>query len=250
MEVFWEHILGPLLRMLRPQVIVEIGAQTGITTEQLIGFAYETDAVVHAIDPLPSFDVDAWTTRHAPHFVFHRGLSLDVLDQIDDMDLVLVDGDHNWYTVHTELQRIEALATSRHQIPPTIALHDVSWPYGRRDAYYDLDAVPVEERQPTVVGGVRRGWSPVIKGGGMNSHLPHADHEGGRRNGVLTAVEDYLIATKVPYSFTLIPSYFGLALLVPEERSVQCPEVSAFLEPWKSPHVRAWLEVLEEQRLP
>ena len=107
MRRFWETIIEPIAGILQPEVIVEIGSDRGDNTRNLLEFCQENDATLHVIDPLPKYDVSEWQEHYGDHLVFHRALSLDALPSIDRMDLVLIDGDHNWYTVFKELKLIE-----------------------------------------------------------------------------------------------------------------------------------------------
>jgi hypothetical protein len=97
----------------------------------------------------------------------------------------------------------------------TIFLHDVCWPYARRDMYYDLDTVPAEYRHPVEKRGIVRGMSRLSRepGQGHNAEHWNATHEGGARNGVLTAVEDFL-ASHLEYTFFSLQKEWGLGVLV------------------------------------
>jgi hypothetical protein len=82
-----------------------------------------------------------------------KGLSLDELvRQTTPFDCILIDGDHNWYTVYHELKMIE----QKHLLSPggAILLHDVIWPYARRDMYYQPEKIPAEFRHPHAKRGI------------------------------------------------------------------------------------------------
>ena len=51
---------------------------------------------------------------------------------------------------------------------PVIVMHDVLWPYGRRDLYYVPERVPEEFRQPYEMKGIRPGTKQVLPTGGLN----------------------------------------------------------------------------------
>jgi hypothetical protein len=158
----------------------------------LAQFAAKRDISLHAVDPAPAFDVVEFEQRFDGAFEFHRERSHDALGEIGPAAAVLIDGDHNWYTVYGELARLETIAaTADHHFPLTM-LHDVEWPYARRDMYYDPDSIPEAWRQPWAHRGIRWG-EPLLDeaGGGVNGHLANAIEEGGPCNGVLTAVEDF-----------------------------------------------------------
>ena len=73
-----------------------------------------------------------------------------------------------------------------------LILHDVCWPYGRRDLYYVPERIPAEFRQPYRWAGMRPGQSELVGNAGMNRDMANAEHEGGPRNGVMTAVDDFV----------------------------------------------------------
>ena len=76
---------------------------------------------------------------------------------------------------------------------PLMVLHDVGWPYGRRDLYYAPEQIPDEFRQPYAQGGHAPGRQRARHG--RRRHQPddvQRRHEGGPRNGVMTAVDDFI----------------------------------------------------------
>src|SRR4029077_10401983 len=75
---------------------------------------------------------------------------------------------------------------------PILILHDVLWPYGRRDLYYAPERIPEEFRQPYSQKGIEPGTPHVLAKGGMNLTMWNADLEGGPRNGVMTALDDFI----------------------------------------------------------
>ena len=74
----------------------------------------------------------------------------------------LIDGDHNWYTVVNELRMLRDNARAGREPLPVLILHDVGWPYGRRDLYYDPSTIPEEHRQPHRKAGMRLGRAELV----------------------------------------------------------------------------------------
>ena len=146
---------------------------------------------LHVIDPVPQFDPAEHERAFPGRYVFHHGISHDVLPTLPPCDVALVDGDHNWFTVYHELKMLAATARDAGVPLPLLVMHDVGWPYGRRDLYYEPSRIPEEFRQPYRRAGMRPGISQ-LRIGGMNVDLDNAEHEGGPRNGVLTAVDDFV----------------------------------------------------------
>jgi hypothetical protein len=183
---------------------------------------------------VPFFDPAEHERRFAGRYVFHRALSVDVLGDLAPIDVALIDGDHNWYTVFTELNLLADVAHRARAPMPVMVLHDVGWPYGRRDLYYDPSNIPAEHRQPWRRAGIRRGEQRLV-GGGLNSNLANAELEGGARNGVMTAVEDFVAARDQALRLVVLPILFGLAIMVSEERLAAQPALAAELDRLESP---------------
>ena len=218
MHHFWDFVIRPVLEVAAPRVVVEIGALTGDGTKPLLELCRELDAVAHVIDPAPELDVAALGAEHRDRLVFHRQLSLDALPRIGAVDAALIDGDHNWYTVFHELEALEGAANASGRSFPIVFLHDVDWPYGRRDLYYDPDSIPSEFRHDYKRAGMVPGRTRLHPRRGINSQLANAVVEGGQRNGVRTAVEDFVSATVTELRVIHVPGMHGLLVLAPEGR--------------------------------
>ena len=206
---YWDEVIEPVLSAGAVRTIVEIGAANGLNTARLVEWAAANGAVVHVIDPKPQFDVEDVERRFQEAFVMHRARSLEALPALEPPDAALIDGDHNWYTVNHELRLLERMSR---QWPITF-LHDVGWPYGRRDMYYDPDTVPTDFRQPYERSGLIFGRSRLSSNGG-NVKLANAAHEGGDRNGVLTAVEDFMDESEHELELFAVQGPNGLGLLL------------------------------------
>lgn len=208
MHHFADFVLKPFIREFGCQNVLEIGAQYGENTQEL---AELPSVRITVIDPCVDADLCA---RHAGsgRVTVHRGLSLDVLPALSEpFDCILVDGDHNWYTVYNELRVIRERGLLARG--GTVFLHDTSWPYGRRDGYYEPSRIPEEHRQPYARKGIVRGKSALSDTEGVNAHLANATHEGGPRNGVLCAVEDFLAEHAGDYAFRNLEIQYGLGML-------------------------------------
>ncbi len=246
---FWEKVVAPVLEAAGARRVVEIGALRGEQT-RLILDRLGPDAELHVIDPVPEFDPEAHRERFGPRYVFHRALSLDVLGTLPPMDAALVDGDHNWYTVLNELRLLGQVARDHDAPLPVLVLHDVGWPYGRRDLYYDPENVPAEHRQPWDHQGVRPGNPGLVGGGGLNPTMANARQEGGPCNGVRTALDDFVAEWDQPLRQVILPVYFGLAIVVEEARLARQPELAAVLDHLESPAGKDLLiELAEAMRI-
>jgi GT2 family glycosyltransferase/glycosyltransferase involved in cell wall biosynthesis len=251
MHWFLKTFILPLLDALRPAVIVEVGVELGTVTEPLLDWAQANGAVLHSIDPNPKLEVDELLARHAERLRFHRAPSLQALPGIQNVDLALIDGDHNWYTVINELRLLARRAQEDGRRAPVTLLHDIGWPYGRRDLYYDPATIPARRRQPHARQGVLPGQAELDRLG-VNPHLENARLEGTPANGVLTAVEDFIAESPAEWRFHSIPGLSGLGVLLtagtldgeesePLRRLLESIEHPAFL--------RAQCEAIEDARV-
>jgi cephalosporin hydroxylase len=247
MYPFWNDVVAPVIEAARARRIVEVGALRGENTEQMLE-RLGPDVELHVIDPLPDFDPREHEARFSGRYVFHRDLSVNVLGDLPPMDVALIDGDHNWYTVHTELQLLDQVSRAAGAPFPVAILHDVGWPYGRRDLYYDPNNIPEEHRQSWNREGIRRGRSELVPGGGgLNAQLANATHEGGPRNGVLTALEDFVAEHGQPLRVVILPIYFGLAIVAERGLLRARPALAEALDRLESPAGKDMLLRLGEE---
>ena len=211
---FWNTVTRPLLEASKAKKIVEIGVLDGEHTELILGFCASNEASLESIDPAPNLDLESYMQVYGAHFRLYQQPSLEVIALLDRPDFFIIDGDHNWYTVYHELLLIHELSSMSGKEPPVILLHDISWPYGRRDCYYAPERIPPEYRHPYARKGLIKGKSDLCTEGGFNAGQLNAIHEGGPQNGVLTAVEDFLKLHARAYRFFQIPVMFGLGVIV------------------------------------
>lgn len=249
---FWEHAIAPTLDAAGARVVVEVGAEQGRTTRLLLERAARVDGVVHAIDPAPRFDVSRWQLEHGSRLQFHRARSTEILGRLRGLDAALIDGDHNWHTVHTELRLLAERADADSAALPLVFAHDVGWPYGRRDMYYDPKALPDSARHDAARAGIVPGRTELVRDGGINAGHWNATREGGPRNGVLTAIEDFATERQEadPCELVTVPGWHGLAVLASRRRIEAAPALGAAVRRLRSPeYLRQQAERLELARV-
>ena len=229
----WEDVIAPVIDAAGARRVVEIGALRGETTARMLK-RLGSECELHVIDPLPQFDPAEHERAFPGRYHFHLGTSLEVLPDLRPADVVLVDGDHNWYTVYNELRVLADTSRRAGVALPVLILHDVGWPYGRRDLYYAPERIPAEFRQAFRRGGMRPGRSGLVGNAGMNRDMANAEQEGGPRNGVMTAVDDFVAEHDQPLRVVVVPIYYGLAI-VAEARVVEGnPRLAALLDRFES----------------
>jgi hypothetical protein len=172
-----------------------------------------------------------------------------VLSRIKQYDAVLIDGDHNWYTVIKELRQIDRHSRKSGRLFPLTILHDIGWPYGRRDLYYNPSTIPKAFRHPYARKGMLPGVSRLVKEG-LNANLCNATTENTVRNGVLTAIEDFIQETKGSLRLVQVPGFFGLGILFSRQLPEENKAFASFLDVWDLPEeVRQYVQQLESARV-
>lgn len=231
----------PLLDAAQVHSITEVGSESGATTTLLVEVLRRGGGGrLLVIDPDPGvvptsgggLDVDVI-----------RGYSPEALDGHTPTDAYLLDGDHNYHTVSAELAAIQgACGVFGLSSFPLVVLHDVGWPAGRRDQYYNPDRIPAHARQPYSWDvGVRVDHIDAASGGFRGEGaFAWALAEGGPRNGVRTAAEDFVAAHPWLRLFT-VTAVFGLGVIV-DTRAPWARRVTELIEPWASNTLLARME--------
>ena len=219
MHRLWKNIILPLINKFNPKSIIEIGSDKGINTINILNYCEKNNASLIAIDPEPKFDIYGIMEKYNCKFEFYQDISLKILPKLDNFDLVLIDGDHNWYTVYNELKIIEKKFNQDNF--PLIFLHDTSWPYGRRDLYYNPELIPTEFKHDYKMLGMIPNNVNLVNKGGLNNNLYNASVEGSEKNGVLTAIEDFMGETCLNLSFYSIPIFHGFGIICSSNTNIK-----------------------------
>jgi hypothetical protein len=245
MSEFSDIILG-CMHAAGAQNLVEVGAEFGGMSQQLAAYAQVKSGHLTSIDPAPQAEFITWA-QNCPTVTHVAQPSLDAMPNLANVDAWVIDGDHNYYTVSNELRIANELAL-RDGRPLLAFLHDVSWPTGRRDMYYAPDRIPAEWRHPhSYDGGAFLGQSNLHDGRGFRGmgNFAFATHEGGPRNGVLTAVEDFLEAARTPgraLAFAHVPAVFGLGVVF-DSTAPWAADVAQIVHPYHDNKLMASLEL-------
>jgi Methyltransferase domain len=235
------EIMVACLDAVKAGSIVEVGAFAGDLTRLLLDWAAQGGARVSAIDPSPREQLVQLEQEH-PGLELIRETSLEALPRIPVPDVVVVDGDHNYYTVSEELRLIGERAEEAEL--PLLLFHDVCWPHGRRDDYFAPERIP-EEYRHRVAGsgaGIFPG-EPGLRPDGL-PYKRSAAREGGARNGVLTAVEDF-VSDREGLRLVVVPAFFGFGVIWHQD-APYASELAEILDPWDR---NSLVERLEQNRL-
>ena len=217
MHRFWTNYTEPLIAVLQPQRLLEIGAEFGWNTRCLLDYCRRSGAHLDVVDTVPLKSLlDELAPYTASDYTLHTCKSVEVIPEFTPMDFVLLDGDHNWRTVYTELNLLWTVAERAGVTPPVVVAHDCAWPYARRDMYYTPGDWMESERKPYAHRAIYPGTSELVDRG-LNAQFANAIEEGGAENGVLTAIEDFA-AARGGMTLRVLPFFNGLGILTPAAR--------------------------------
>src|SRR3954447_6759276 len=124
--------------------VLEIGAFRGELTAVLLEWAARVGGSVAAVEPQPPPPLLELEAGHR-ELELLQTTSHEVLTDRPLADAIVIDGDHNYFTLSGELRLIAEGAPGG---LPLLMFHDVGWPHARRDSYYAPERVPGDQRQP------------------------------------------------------------------------------------------------------
>ncbi|OZG25860.1 hypothetical protein BH683_027335 [Williamsia sp. 1138] len=231
----FSEVIGRIFGAAQPRTVVEVGVESGGASSIYLDHGAES---VYCVEPVPTDEMRE-TLGNNPDLHLVEGFSPAVLAEIPSGDVYVVDGDHNYATVRGELDWILANAPDA-----IVILHDLLWPWGRRDLYYNaagLDAADVHDHGaegPTI-------WHDDVTAAGFVGlgQFTAAVDAGGERNGVLTAIEDALAADPARrHELALVPAVFGLGVIYPTTDVDKAERLRTVLEPYNGSPLLAAME--------
>lgn len=239
-----EHreLIFECLAVVSPKRVLEIGSEAGGMSREMVAWAEEHDAVFVTVEPYPIAGMRALDAS-SDSFELVEGRSPEALGGLEPADVYLVDGDHNHWTVLRELRALYAGGRA-----PVAILHDVGWPCARRDQYYSVEALPPEAVHPhSFTRGRVPGETALVDDGGFGGagSFAVALEEGGARNGVRTAVEDFLAEHGDGLEYVHVPAVFGLGIVFASD-APYAGELRSLLAPF---HENPLLERIERNRV-
>lgn len=226
--------------------VAEVGAGGGQFTKELTEWAKRHEGFVYCIEP-NSTETLKEICRQSDYARLIEDQSLNALPLLEPCDAYLLDSDHNYFTVTNELKIIEKVCSSR-GLNYHVFVHDAGPPCGNRDFYFSPDSLPTEAVHPYQYFEDLVEFS--IKEFGMyrkdhlTGKLAVAKHIGGPKNGVRTAVEDF-VKDRPNLIFKYIPCIFGLAVIYSQE-SMHADQLTEYLNPY---HNNPLLERIEANRM-
>jgi hypothetical protein len=244
LQLFSLSHYAPFLRELAAcasvQRVCEIGIEAGGLTQLLLNDLASQEKHYIGIDPtIP----ETLRGRANERTAFREARSLEVLADVPPCDLYIVDGDHNYATVRAELELIQKTTDSA----AIVVLHDVGWPCGGRDMFYEPDRAnrAVEEGKGPVPGRDQlETWGIAAEEG-----IAWATAAEGPGNGIRAAIDGVRMTWGKQPKWMVFPPIFGLGILWDEAAIGE--DCAAVLASWGAAvdQLRPLLEDLERNRL-
>ena len=179
------ELLFGCLDAIQAKSVLEVGSYKGELTSDLLAWAEGSGASIAGLDPEPPDEL-LELGKQRPELELVLKTSHDALAEIEFPDAIVIDGDHNYFTLREELRIIGERAPGAEI--PLLMFHDVAWPHARRDTYYVPERIPEEHRQPLAARGLPvahragrlRGRGPAVHlgrraGGGPQKRDAHGD---------------------------------------------------------------------------
>jgi hypothetical protein len=224
MHQLWSTVLAPVLDALRPASILDVGRDDAHVATLCARHAQRWEGKVLSLQPFSGESFEANLRIEA------IGESSALREHMD-VDLALIHGDANWWSVHWTLTALPSVPRRTGGPLPITLVHNAGPPHGRRDHYADPASIPANALHPH---GVRAGGWQALE-------------EGTPRNGVLTAVEDFVSSCE-GLQMVFVPGLGG-TVVVGELENLD-PHMTELLEGFRlSRFAREQIDSVEDDRL-
>ena len=159
-----------ILKCFEAKKIIISGISDNETLKYIFSYCIENNATYVAIDSKKILEKN-----------FINDYALQVLPNLFEYDAIFINDDPNWYTVYNELNCIK----QNNEKFPLVFICNNIFPYTRRDHYINPDLIPIEFRNDYFD---EINYQCINYPYGIYKAIP----ENTSKNGVLTAIEDFL----------------------------------------------------------
>lgn len=163
-------IIPIILKKFKVNNIIISGMPDNLVSNLIFNYCDEHDVSYTVID------------THDLEIDYIKDYSLNALSNLNNYGAIFLNDDPNWYTVYNELKIINK---NNEEFPLVFICHNI-FPHKRRDSYIDPNIIPKEfinENSKTFnYNGIE-----------LRDGFYHAVSENTPKNGVLTAIEDFLV---------------------------------------------------------
>ena len=172
MDKLYKNYTLKILNSLKPKRILEIGVYEGANTAKILRWCKSNRSHLTSVDPcewigdtlpksfrapyknkslklIPKYLINIYEKSIEKFWSVKKKTSLDYLkNEKKKFDLIILDGDHNYYTVLNELNSLKKNLADNY----CIILNDVYGKWSRKDQYCDIRDIPSEFQNPKKQG--------------------------------------------------------------------------------------------------
>lgn len=206
-------LAADMLLRLRPREVFYAGGTDPALIDRLFA-ALPADGMLHLAGTALAIQ-DKTARDIGERVMLHRAAPWLAVPLVPPCDLVLIDDDPNFHTVHMVLREVAAQAARHGRRFPVVLVANAGWPYARRDGYQDPNALPESARHSHARAGLRPG--AAAPSGGLFATMYNALEEGHPRQGVLTAVEVFQAECGLALCRAVVPALHGVCALAPDD---------------------------------
>ena len=186
-------IIPTFLSRFKVEKILVIGFSNKLIKEEIITFFINNECLLYVIGS--EIDEDNLINEYdnsnniLENIKYFKGNSLNILPKLSNMDAIFINGDPNWYTVYNELNLIR----DNNRNFPIVFVCNNKYPHNHRDSYINPEEIPEEYRNEycdklPILHETNNETKYVM----VNDGFCHAIHKDTPKNGVLTAIKDFL----------------------------------------------------------
>ena len=218
MKTIWTGIIKPIIEALNPRIIIELGIYNDKNTRNIIEYCFNNNSKLISIDPFPdSFTVEL-EYKYGKYFTLIRDSSLNVLQTIQNIDVILINVDKNWDLISQILMIIQENAKDHF---PLIIFNHLKGPNTKIDPNnnaYDI--------QPKFTG--KNEDKIALNNDNLTNKYIISNSNG--KNGFSHAVKDFLNNSDFELNFFNIYGFNELAIIYDQKSYSENAEFSTTID--------------------
>ncbi|HEY5412559.1 MAG TPA: hypothetical protein VIJ94_17715, partial [Caulobacteraceae bacterium] len=125
MTPLWSLYIAALIETLAPGRVMQIGAGDGEASTRLLDYCRRSGCRADIIEPRPAAGLEERLQAYPQEHVYQRLLPLKGILLAEHPDLVVLDGEPNWWTVFSTLNLLQRLSAERGRPFPFVLAHHV-----------------------------------------------------------------------------------------------------------------------------
>lgn len=188
-------IIPTFLSRFDVEKVLAIGLSNELLMNEIISYCISNNYSLYSIDSKINIhdlisEIDDLNEDYLEENIKHyKDDALTILPNFESFDAIFINDDPNWYTVYNELDLIK----KNNPNFPIVFVCNNKYPNKRRDSYINPNKIPEEYKNecctdlPVIYKEGDETKQTMIKDG-----FCHAIHQDTPKNGVLTAIEDFL----------------------------------------------------------